>query len=141
MAVAQAGENHGDEWGLTWYFRWRIYSCINSKLILLTKFTGSSRSTEVKDILMEHLLNDHEDCPNQHKNSHKLCDETWHPVVNMMGSQWNWWENDMIKISQWRESHCRTKILASEEVKKSKRAGLWESQPAIRVWKLTIWVR
>ena len=25
---------------------------------------------------MEHLSNDHEDCPNQHKNSHKLCDET-----------------------------------------------------------------
>ena len=20
MAAAQAGENHGDEWGLTWYF-------------------------------------------------------------------------------------------------------------------------
>ena len=25
---------------------------------------------------MEHLSNDHEDYPNQHKNSHKLCDET-----------------------------------------------------------------
>ena len=25
---------------------------------------------------MEHLSIDHEDCPNQHKNSHKLCNET-----------------------------------------------------------------
>ena len=32
-------------------------------------------------------------------------------------------------------------ILASEERKKSKRAGLWESQSGIRVGKLTIWVR
>ena len=36
---------------------------------------------------MEHLSNDHEDCPNQHENNHKLCDETGHPVVNLMESQ------------------------------------------------------
>ena len=27
---------------------------------------------------MEYLSNDHEDHPNQHKNSHKMCDETGH---------------------------------------------------------------
>ena len=32
-------------------------------------------------------------------------------------------------------------ILASEEGKKSKRAGLWESYSEIRVEKLSIWVR
>ena len=37
---------------------------------------------------MEHLSNDHEDHPNQHKNSHKECNEMEHPVVNMMESQW-----------------------------------------------------
>ena len=37
---------------------------------------------------MEHLSNDREDHPNQHKNSHKQCDETGHPIVNMMESQW-----------------------------------------------------
>ena len=37
---------------------------------------------------MEHLLNNHEDRPNQHENSHNLCDETDHLVVNMMESQW-----------------------------------------------------
>ena len=36
---------------------------------------------------MEHLSNDHRDHPNQHENSHKLCNETEHPVVNMMESQ------------------------------------------------------
>ena len=37
---------------------------------------------------MEHLSNDHEDHPNQHKNSHKLCNEVRHPIVNLMESQW-----------------------------------------------------
>ena len=37
---------------------------------------------------MEHLSNDHEDRPNQHKNGHKLYDEMGHPVVNLMESQW-----------------------------------------------------
>ena len=32
---------------------------------------------------MEHLSNDHEDHPNQHENSHKLCDEMEHPVLNL----------------------------------------------------------
>ena len=26
MGATQAAENHGDEWGLTWYLRWGIYS-------------------------------------------------------------------------------------------------------------------
>ena len=32
-------------------------------------------------------------------------------------------------------------IIASEEINKSKGAGQWESQPMIRVGKLTIWIR
>ena len=28
MAAAKAAENHGDEWGLTWYFQWGIYTSI-----------------------------------------------------------------------------------------------------------------
>ena len=37
---------------------------------------------------MEHLSNDHEDHSNQHRNSHKLCDEMGHLIVNLMESQW-----------------------------------------------------
>ena len=37
---------------------------------------------------MEHLSRDHEDSPNQHKNSHKLCIETVHPDLSSMKSQW-----------------------------------------------------
>ena len=53
---------------------------------------------------MEHPSNDHKDHPNQHKNSHKQCNEK----------------------------------LASEEINKSIRAGLWESQSGMQVGKLTI---
>ena len=76
---------------------------------------------------MEHLSNNLEDHPNQHKNSHKLCDETGRTVVNLMESNWKLRTN-MIRISQWVESHCG-KILASAEINKSKRAGL----------KITVW--
>ena len=32
--------------------------------------------------------NDHKDHPNQHENSHKLCNETGHPVVSLIESLW-----------------------------------------------------
>ena len=37
---------------------------------------------------MEHLSNDHEDHPDQDKNSHKLCDEMGHSVLSLLESQW-----------------------------------------------------
>ena len=37
---------------------------------------------------MEHLSNDYEDQSNQHKNSHKLCNEMRHPVLSLFESQW-----------------------------------------------------
>ena len=43
---------------------------------------------------MEHLSNDHEDHLNQHENSHKLCDKTRHPFVNLMECQWKLRQQD-----------------------------------------------
>ena len=48
------------------------------------------------------------------------------------------WDN-MIRISQWKESHCRTNTIVRRN--KSKRAGLSKSQSGIQVGKLTTWVR
>ena len=83
---------------------------------------------------MEHLSKNHEDCPNQLKNSHKLCDETGHPTGNLMGSETATWS----EFSNGGEAIVE-QILASEERNKSKRAGLWDSQSQILVGKLTIW--
>ena len=44
---------------------------------------------------VEHLSNDHVDHPSQHENIHKQCDETGHPVVNMMETE----TTNMIRIS------------------------------------------
>ena len=72
---------------------------------------------------MEHLSNDHEDHPNQHKNSHKLCDEMGHPIVNLMESRW--------KLRQQHDQNFPMvgkpfveQILVSEERNKYKRAEL-----------------
>ena len=62
---------------------------------------------------MEHLSNDYKDHPNQHENSHKLCNETGHPLANFMESQW-----------RLRGKANAVQILASEERNKSKKAGL-----------------
>ena len=70
---------------------------------------------------MKYLSNDHEDRPNQHKNSHNLCDETGHPGMNMTESQWKL-RQQHDQNSQWKESHCRT--FTSIRRNKSKRAGL-----------------
>ena len=56
---------------------------MKSNLNPLTKFTSSNKSTEfLRYPPSEYLSNDHKDHPNQHENSHKLCDEMGHPVVN-----------------------------------------------------------
>ena len=37
---------------------------------------------------MKHLLNDHEDHPNQHEKSHKLCNEMGQYILSLLESQW-----------------------------------------------------
>ena len=106
-----------------------------SNLNPITKFTSSSRSTEFKDILLWNIS----------RMVKKTVPISARIVISYAMKRgialWVWrkvngnWDNNMIRISQWRESHCR-QILASEERHKSKRAGLWESQPGIRIGKL-----
>ena len=43
---------------------------------------------------MEHLSNDHKDYPNQHKNSHKICNEMGHLVLSLFESQWKLRQHD-----------------------------------------------
>ena len=85
---------------------------------------------------MERLSNYHEDHPNQHKNSYKLCNERGDPVVNLMESK--------RKMRKQRDQNFLMgeaiveQIVASQERKKSKTAGPLESQSGIQVGKLTI---
>ena len=70
---------------------------------------------------MDHLSNDHKECPDEHKNSHKLFNKMGHPIVNLMESQWKLRYN-MIRSFQWRQSLCRanTSIRRKKKIQKSR---------------------
>ena len=81
---------------------------INSNLNPLTKFTSSSRSTEFKDILLWNI---------SQMITKTVLISTRIVISNTIKRGfrlWIWWkvngnwDNSMIRISQWRESHCRT---------------------------------
>ena len=95
-----------------WRWVWRCTSMmrdmyINSNLNPLTKFTNSSRSTEFRDILMW--------------NNSQMITKTIpisKRIVISYAMKWSilfwvyWkvngnWDNNMIRISEWRESNCR----------------------------------
>ena len=138
IAVTQAAENCECKVRLHLILMMRgIY--INSNLNPLTKLTSSSRSTEFKNILpwdISQMIT--KTIPNQHENSYKLCNEMGYPIVNGKSMETE-------TTTQWEFSNggkaIVEEILTSEEINKSRKAGLWESQSGIRVGKLTIWVR
>ena len=113
---------------------------INSNLNPLTKFTSSSRSTEFKDILRWNIS----------QMITKTIPISTRIVISYAikrGIPW-WIDGKSMETEKtaWSEFPNGGKavveqILASEERKKSKRAGLWESHSGIRVGKLAIWER
>ena len=78
---------------------------------------------------MEHLSNDHKDCPNQHKISHKLCDEMEHPIVNLMESQWKLrQQHDLNFPMEGKPSIRNTSIRRKKEIQNSRtmRITIWD---------------
>ena len=95
---------------------------INSSLNPLTKFTSSSRSTKFKDILSWNIS----------QMIMKTIPISTRIVISY-AMKWgillwiSWkvngnWDNNMIRISQWRESHCRTNtsVRRKKEIQKSR---------------------
>ena len=97
---------------------------INSNLNPLTKLTSSSRRTEFKDILPWNISQMiRKAIPISTRIV--ICYAMKHGILFWVCWKVNGnWDNNIIRISQWRESHCRTNTSARR--KKSKR-GLWES--------------
>ena len=121
------------------YFRFRTHSVDTNKKVISMKYGSSTSSIEFKDILL--------------KNISQMIAKTV-PISMRIGISyvmkwgipfWVWqkihgnWDTNMIRISQWRESHCRTNT-STDEIN-PKRAGLWGSQSGMRVRKLAIWVK
>ena len=124
MVAAQTAENYGDWWGLTWYLRWMMYTPIppwtytkNSDVIL-----RNIPQLIVKTVLISTSL----------------------VISCSMASPFEFDGKSMeIETAAWSEFRNEGKvileqILVSEEINKSKWAGLWELQSWIWVGKLTI---
>ena len=131
--------NHGDEWGLTWYLGWGIYTSIptwiHSQMSLALAETPSLKISSHGTFLKW----------------------SWRQSQSAQGQsqamQWNGasccefdGRSMETETTTWSEFHSGGKaiveqILVSLERNKSKRAGLWEWQSGIHVEKLTIWVR
>ena len=101
--VAKVDENHREDWGLTWYLQWYIHQFQPNPP---TKFTSNSRSTEFKDILWWNIS---QLIPKTVSSSMR--------IVISYAMKWGipfWWkvngnlDNNMIRISQWSKSHCKT---------------------------------
>ena len=108
MAAAQTAENQEHEWGLTWYFLWVIYTLIPT----WTHSHNSLAAAEASSLKIP-----------THGTSQMITKT--HPISTRIVIRyvmkwgiplWIWWrvsgnwDNNMIRFSQWRESHCRTNI-------------------------------
>ena len=60
---------------------------------------------------MVHLSKYHEDHPNQHKSSHKVCDKTEYPSLSFTEGQWEP-RQYLDQNFQMKERHCRTNTSA-----------------------------
>ena len=132
-----SSQKNGGEWDLTWDLQWGIYTSIPTWNHSQNSLSAAE-APSLKISSLEHLSNDHEDCFNQHENSHNLYDENEHPVFSLKENQWKL--RQQLEFPKGGKTFLE-QILASEVRNKSKRAGLWQSQSGIRVGKLTIWVR
>ena len=98
----------------------RIY--LNSKLNLLTKFTSNSRSTKFKDILpwnISQMIIKTIPISTRIVISYEM---KWGVLLWISWKVNRNWDNNMIRISQWRESHCRTNtsVRRKKEIQKSR---------------------
>ena len=128
MATVPAAENHGDdERDFTWYLWWEIYTSIPiwthspihwQQLKIITEMITKTILT-ITRIVIGYTM--------------KKGIPFW--VWQTVNENWN----NIIKISQERESHCttNTSIKRNNSIQKSRN----ESQSGIQVGKFIIWVR
>ena len=89
---------------------------------------------------MEHFSNNHKYHPNQHKNSHKLCDKNEAWPFEFHGKSMETETTTWSKFPDGEKAIVEQRLVL-EEVNKSKKVGLWESQSVVQVGKLASWIR
>ena len=94
---------------------------INTNLAPLTKFSNINRRTGFKDTLSWNITQmiTSQYRSSQHKNRHEKWDQKLPPLLSLKKSQWKF-RNNMIRISQWRESHCRKNTWVEKRSQKTR---------------------
>ena len=99
MTAAQATKNHEDDWSLTWYLRWGIYTSVptwtHSQNSLVGAFVFNISQMIRKTIPTSRII----------VTSHAMKRDILFWVYQKVNENW---DNNTIRISQWRESHCGT---------------------------------
>ena len=81
---------------------------------------NSLLAAEAPNPPMEYLSYDHKDHPYQNKNNQKLCDETGHPILSLMKSQWKLRLQNDQNFPMERKSLQNKYIYQKEEIQKSR---------------------
>ena len=116
---------------------------INFNLKQLTKFMSSSRSTGFKDILpwsISQMITKTIPISMRIVISYAM---KWGILLWISWKVNGNWDNNMIRISQWRESHCRTNtsIRRKKEIQKSRtvRITVWDLSRKVNHLSKVVW--
>ena len=121
MAAAKAAENHGDEWGLTWYLQWGMYTSISAWIH--SQDSLAAAEAEAEDILPYNIS----------QIITKTIPISTKIVISYMMKRgipfWVWWKVNGNWDKTWSEFPNGGKviieqILAAKDRNKSKRARL-----------------
>ena len=141
MAAAQAAENHGDEWGLTWYLRCGIYTSIPTWTHSLNLLAAAETLKlkilpwNISQMIMKTIPISTRVVISYSMKWDILFWVSWKVNAN--------WDNNMIRISQWRKSHCRTNtsVRRKKEIQKSRsvRVKVTDSSRKVNYLSKVIW--
>ena len=96
-----------DEWRLTWYFWWMIYTSVTTGTCSESS-PATAKASGLKISAHGTSLKWSQKPSSQDKNSYKLCDETRHLFLNWQKVNGNW-DSNMVKNSQWNERKKKSK--------------------------------
>ena len=117
MAASQAVENHGDEWGFSWYLEWGIYTSIPIWNHQQSSVTAAEVTISTQIIMKTIQISTRIVMSGEIKGGIPFW--VWREV------KWNW-DKIIIRIPNG-EKVIVEQTPASEEINKSKRAALWDS--------------
>ena len=136
MVAAQVAENHEDEWGLTWYFLWGIYTSIPT-------WNHSQNSLAAAEALSLKISSNGISLKWSRRPSQSAYVMKWGITLRLWWKANGNWENNMIRISKRSESHCRTNnsIRRNKLIQNSRtdRITVWDTRRKFNHLSKVVW--